>query len=66
MTELKPCPFCGNCDAFLESFKVRKGYEAVVQCNGCLVHMGTITYDTEEEAIEAVKKAWNRRTHENR
>ena len=59
--ELKPCPFCGNCDALLESFAVRKGYEAVVQCNGCLATMATITYDTEKEAIEDVEKAWNRR-----
>ena len=66
MEELKPCPFCGNRDAFLESFKVRKGYEAAVQCNGCLAQMVTITYDTEEEAIESAEKAWNRRTHENR
>lgn len=59
--ELKPCPFCGG-EAVLEPYESRKGYEAYVQCNsGCIVHMMTITYDTEEEAIEAVTKAWNRR-----
>ena len=62
--ELRECPFCGG-EAVLESYKARKGYEAYVQCNGgCIVHMMTITYDTEEEAIEAVTKAWNRRTND--
>jgi Lar family restriction alleviation protein len=59
--ELKPCPFCGG-EAVLEHFKSRKGYEATIQCNGeCVLYMSTITHDTEEEAIEAVTKAWNRR-----
>lgn len=60
-TELKPCPFCGG-KAVIEPYRVRKGYEANIQCNGgCILHMGTITYDTEEEAVEAVITAWNRR-----
>ena len=62
--ELKPCPFCGG-KAVLEPFRARKGYEAVIQCNGgCLALMRTITYDTEEEAVEAVKNAWNRRAND--
>lgn len=60
MTELKPCPFCGG-EAFLEPYRVRKGYEASIQCNQCLCSMSTITYDEEETAIESVVKAWNRR-----
>ena len=63
MTEsiLKPCPFCGG-KAVLEPYKSRKGYEANIQCNGhCILYMSTITYDTEEEAVEAVTTAWNRR-----
>lgn len=60
MMELKPCPFCGS-EAMLESFKVRKGYEANVVCCECLVNMPTITYDTEEEAIQAVVRDWDRR-----
>ena len=61
--ELKPCPFCGG-EAVLESCKVRKGYESFIQCNGgCLALMRTITYDTEEEAIENVIKAWEKRTN---
>ena len=60
-TELKPCPFCGG-EAVLESYKARKGYEANIQCNGgCILYMSTITYDSEEEAVEAVVNAWNRR-----
>ena len=60
-TELKPCPFCGG-NAVLEYFKSRKGYEATIQCNGeCVLYMSTITHDTEQEAIEAVTRAWNRR-----
>lgn len=60
MAELKPCPFCGG-KAMVESFAVRKGFEANIVCTDCLVNMPTITYDTEEEAIAAVEKAWNRR-----
>lgn len=64
MAELKPCPFCGG-EAVLEPYKARKGYEANIQCNGkCLLTMHTITYDTEEEAIENVIEAWNRRATE--
>ena len=54
--ELKRCPFC-NGEAVIEPYKVRKGYEANIQCNGgCLALMRTITYDTEEEARELAKK----------
>lgn len=58
--ELKPCPFCGH-DAVIEVFKVRKGYEATVQCTGCLANMPTITFDYEEEAEKEAIKAWNSR-----
>lgn len=66
MDELKPCPFCGG-KAVLEPYKARKGYEATIQCNGgCLLYMTTITYDTEEEAVETVVKRWNTRTPKER
>ena len=66
MAELKPCPFCGG-EAVLERYKARKGYEATIQCNGgCLLYMTTITYDTEEEAIETVINRWNTRTPKER
>lgn len=66
MAELLPCPFCGG-KAVLEPYKARKGYEATIQCNGvCILYMRTITYDTEEEAIETVVKRWNTRTPKER
>jgi Lar family restriction alleviation protein len=58
--KLLPCPFCGY-DVVLEGMKVRKGYEVVVHCNGCLASIHTITYDTEEEAEQNAIQAWNRR-----
>ena len=63
MAELKPCPFCGG-KALLEEFTVRKGFESCIVCSGCLVTMLTITYDTEEEAREAVIEDWNRRAED--
>lgn len=57
--KLKPCPHCGG-EGMLESFRVRKGYEATIHCNNCLAIMPTITYDTEKESIEACIEAWNR------
>lgn len=64
--KLGSCPFCGG-EAVLEPYKARKGYEATIQCNGgCLLYMNTITYDTQEEAVEAVVKCWNTRTPKER
>lgn len=39
--------------------KVRKGWEADAHCNGCLASIHTITYDTEEQAVNAAAQAWN-------
>lgn len=58
--ELKPCPCCGY-EAVMETMTVRKGWEADVHCNGCLLSMHTITYDTEAEAVAHVTADWNRR-----
>lgn len=55
------CPFCGS-TAFIETFKVRKGYEANVHCNKCLANMPTMTFDTEEEAYYQAVADWNTRT----
>lgn len=63
MTKIKPCLHCKG-EGMLESFKVRKGYEAAIHCSNCLAIMNTITYDNEEDAIEACIKAWNRRDGE--
>lgn len=63
--ELKPCPFCGSKNLSVEPYKSRKGYECTIQCNGkCILYMQTITYDTEEEAVEKVINDWNRRAND--
>ena len=58
--KLLPCPFCGG-TALLEEFSVRKGFESCIVCSDCLATMPTISYDTQEEATEAVVEDWNRR-----
>jgi len=73
MSKLKPCPFCGG-NAVLECFLYSNGFMADIQCGSsanlnagdtpCLLTMTTVTYDTEEEAIQAAIKAWNRRDGE--
>ena len=60
MSELKNCPFCGG-EAHLYTLGVRKGYEVVAECRGCLVHINSITFDTDEEAIDYSTNAWNTR-----
>lgn len=62
MSELKSCPFCGYEHTALETMQVRKGWEADAQCLGCLANMHSITYDTEQKAVEAITQAWNTRT----
>lgn len=42
--------------------QVSKGWEADAHCNGCLASIHTITYDTEQEAIDAAISYWNRRS----
>ena len=59
---LKPCPFCGS-KAIIESFSVRKGFEATVSCTECLANMPTITFDFEETAYLEAIKDWNRRAN---
>ena len=51
MEELKPCPFCGG---EAEDFGVDVFW---VTCKNC--HIGTESFDTLQEAIEA----WNRRAN---
>lgn len=60
VAKLEPCPFCGS-TAVIESFAVRKGYEANVQCTGCLAVMPTVAYDLEETAFLEAKRTWNMR-----
>lgn len=60
MSELEVCPCCGA-EAVLETMRVRKGWEADIQCTDCGLNMHTITLDTEEEAITVATDKWNRR-----
>ena len=57
---VKDCPCCGH-TACIEVFPVRKGFEASIQCCGCLLNMGTTTYDTPAQAAEAALADWNKR-----
>ena len=63
---LKPCPFCGGeAEVIFEEYSgdhiVNEFYVRCTMFNNrlpnCLVMPNTITYDSEEEAIDA----WNRR-----
>ncbi|MGE4484580.1 MAG: Lar family restriction alleviation protein [Oscillospiraceae bacterium] len=58
--EIKCCPCCGY-EAVIETMKVRKGWEAVIHCNSCLLSLLTITYDTEQEAEDSAIHDWNLR-----
>ena len=53
MTELKPCPFCGDKEIVVSPTGFHGAY--IAYCIQC--HSNTGDYDTKEEAIAA----WNRR-----
>ena len=61
MSELKPCPFCGNKEdldfRFVYATKFTKPF-LFVACNKC----GAMMVDTNlEHCLNDVKRAWNRR-----
>jgi len=60
MSKIKNCPCC-NYSASLETMKVRKGWEADIHCNDCGLSVHTITFGTEQEAIDDAIQKWNRR-----
>lgn len=55
----KPCPLCGHA-AVIETYKARKGFEATIHCDNCLLNLPSITFDTEKEAAEHVLAQWNK------
>lgn len=55
MTELKPCPFCGNCDVIATPWRAFENVFYKCICPKCGASVGS--YDTENKAVEA----WNRR-----
>lgn len=56
MTELKPCPFCGNAEPYI----CHSGYDKYVLCPNCLNEMWNDFDLTDEQLI----KSWNRRARE--
>lgn len=58
--KILPCPICGSSAVELETYQVRKGWEAIIHCE-CLLSMSTITCDTEEEAKIVAISSWNKR-----
>ena len=59
MSDLKPCPFCG--DTYINIRRKKEGYNVgcnTVNCIAC--HVRTRVYKTEQDAIEA----WNRRVQD--
>ncbi len=59
--ELKPCPFCGSTDLFVE----RATYSACyVQCDGCGAHGPTEDQESDDEGTpgeKSAREAWNKR-----
>ncbi len=64
MSELKPCPFCGNTDLFYD-YDNTGGYIICARKNGCGT-MGTAVHFTKDKTDEEVKqevyRKWNTRT----
>lgn len=62
---LKPCPFCGNDEPYVETHDQWWSYEGLVVCNQCggRVYKYTRRDDgyTEKKTRELVIATWNRR-----
>lgn len=59
--ELKPCPFCGGEDAFVEQSTFASSY---VICNNCMARGPDSTQDSDDEdepGRDAAITAWNTR-----
>ncbi len=59
--ELKPCPFCGTSDSFVERADFSSAY---VFCNHCSAKGPTECQESDEEEIpgaDAAARAWNKR-----
>lgn len=60
MSELKPCPFCGG-EAELNIQEIEPHWmSASIICTKCYIQMVRAA-DTEEEAIDGIKRDWNTR-----
>lgn len=61
---LLPCPFCGGAKLYEESdlWPLNGKWAGIVGCDTCLFNITTRpTVDTQEEAHEIARAAWNRR-----
>lgn len=59
MTELKPCPFCGETD--IRIIVVEKGVKSEIHCMGIGCGFHRHSYDTDKNAARRLAAAWNRR-----
>lgn len=57
--ELKPCPFCGPGNSFVELYKNEYG-KWIIGCGVCGSHSGTSSKNVKEDVV----KAWNTRASE--
>ena len=57
MTELKPCPFCGGENIFVDGYEHDAGIRWRVLCLDCMATVDDGTIQQKYRAIEA----WNRR-----
>lgn len=66
MRKLKPCPFCGNSDAFVERADFSSAY---VFCNSCSAKGPTECQEADYEETpgeRSARHAWNKRTRATR
>lgn len=57
--ELKPCPYCGNKELFVDGFKLSKGYKIIITCRKCISSLQVKVNDVEQETINEIIKTWN-------
>lgn len=60
MDELKPCPFCGDVNIYVDGYEHGAGLRWRVVCLSCMGMVDPGIFQQKYRAIEA----WNRRTKE--
>lgn len=62
MTDLKPCPFCGNVARIVENYEIGGAYGSMaIVCNHCDIKVDGLIYDKCRREIELI---WNTRAKE--
>ena len=65
MIELKPCPFCGNEEVFVDKKYYNHAVSALsIGCRGCLVRTSEVRVSEDYAARERVAELWNARADE--